>query len=305
MSANINIPFLKPGDLIYITAPAKSIDEASVTLAKKLFEDRGYRVRISDHCTGVHHYFSGSDEERLRDLQTGIDDPDVKAIVCARGGYGCVRIMDSVRWAGMLTQPKWMVGFSDVTFFHQHLQLLGLPSIHSTMPLNYPDNTAEAIDTMFTALEGRAYSIEGPHSALNKPGHASGRLLGGNLSILYSMLGSKDRPDFTGSILFIEDLCEYIYHIDRMMQALRRAGVLEEISGLIVGGITEMNDTAVPFGMTVEELILDLMKFRRIPVCFDFPAGHINDNRAMVLGSVVEVSVNESGSQVLFNQQSR
>lgn len=303
MSFITDIPCLKPGDLVYITAPAKSIDELSVQYAKTVFEERGYRVMISPHCTGTHHYFSGTDEERLRDLQAGIDDPDVKAIVCARGGYGCVRITDSIKWAGMLTQPKWLVGFSDVTFFHQHLHYLGVPSLHATMPLNFPDNTPEALDTLFSALEGKNYSIAGPASTNNRHGHARGRLIGGNLSILYSTLGSKERPDYTNCILFIEDLCEYIYHVDRMLQAIRRAGILEQIAGIVVGGMTEMNDTAVPFGLTIDEIVLELLQYRKIPVCFDFPAGHINDNRALILGKEVRFEVNEHGSVLAFNSE--
>jgi muramoyltetrapeptide carboxypeptidase len=297
----VQIPFLSKGDLVYITAPAKSIEREAVDHARRVFEEKGYRVRISEHCTGVHHYFSGTEEERMRDLQAGIDDPEVKAIVCARGGYGCVQIMDSIKWAGMLTQPKWLVGFSDVTFFHQHLQFLGLPSLHATMPLNYATNSTEALDTMFAALEGRTYTVKSTVHHLDRYGEVSGKLIGGNLSILYSMLGAKDRPDYSGCILFIEDLCEYIYHVDRMLQAFRRSGILEQISGLIVGGMTEMNDTAVPFGKGIEALIIDLLQYKKIPVCFGFPAGHIDDNRALILGSATTLRVDEKGAEITFH----
>jgi muramoyltetrapeptide carboxypeptidase len=300
MTQQYPIPPIKRGDLIYITAPAKSIDNESIQRAVNLFESRGYQVLVSEHCTGEHNYFSGTDEERMLDLQCGIDHPEVKAIVCARGGYGCVRIIDLIGWAGMLRNPKWMVGFSDVTVFHSRLQNYGLESIHATMPLNFIDNSQESFDTLFDALEGKAYSITAEKNKYNKPGEIKGKLVGGNLSIIYSLLGTDDRLQFTDNILFIEDLCEYLYHIDRMMSALRKSGALEQISGLIVGGMTEMNDTAVPFGMTVEEIILDHLKFRNIPVSFGLPAGHINDNRALLLGSEAHLIVDAGGSRISF-----
>ena len=207
---------LQPGDLITIVAPAKAIEETHIAFAKSLFESRGYRVHISKHCLGVHHYFSGTDLERASDLQEALDNPEVKAIICARGGYGCVRILNHLQWAGFIREPKWLVGFSDVTVLHQRIGMLDLPSIHASMPLNFKENTPEAIDSLFDALEGNQLTYDITSNSHNKRGEATGKLVGGNLSILYSLLGTDDCIDYSECILFIEDLAEQLYHIDRI-----------------------------------------------------------------------------------------
>lgn len=288
------IPPLKKGDLIAIVAPAKAIEPELVSHARSFFEEAGYRVRIGRHCTGAFHYFSGTDLERCADLQEAIDDPEVRAIVCARGGYGCIRILDLVNWAGMLRDPKWLAGFSDVTVFHQRMQRYGMQSIHGTMPLNFRENSQESLSSLLHALEGRPDDISIASLPQNQKGRGRGRLTGGNFSILYSLLGTDDQPDYTGSILFIEDLAEQLYHIDRMCYAFSKAGIFDQIRGLIVGGMTDMKDTAIPFGQTLEEIILSHFSFRNIPVAFGFPAGHIPDNRALVFGTDVELEVSDS-----------
>ena len=287
---------LRPNDLICITAPAKAIDASCVHFAKSFFEQQGYRVRISEHCLGRHDYFSGTDDERLSDFQQAIDDPEVKAIVCARGGYGAIQILDSIRWAAQLREPKWIVGFSDITVFHQRMQCSGIPSIHGTMPLNFETNTPEALQTLLAALEGKPITISAPHSSFNQPGIATGELVGGNLSILYSLLGTDDQVDYSGKLLFIEDLCEQLYHLDRMLYAFQKNGVFNRISGLIVGGMTDLKDTDPPTGFELHQLILDHLRYSNIPICFNFPAGHIADNRALVLGQVYHLEVNSSGT---------
>ena len=296
----MNVPQpLVAGDLIYITAPAKAIEKEHVDFAVSFFENAGYKVLVSKNCLGQHHYFSGTDEERLEDLQYGIDHPEVKAIVCARGGYGCVRIVDRIQWASMLREPKWMVGFSDVTVFHQHLQRFNLPSIHGSMVLNFKDNTQEALTTLLSALKGESFSLSAT-SIHNKPGQAEGTLIGGNLSIVYSLIGTNNQPDYSDKILFVEDLAEHLYHIDRMFYALNKSGILDKISGLVVGGMTDLEDTATPFGMSVEEIILAHFQFRNIPVAFGFPAGHLNDNRALILGKKVRFRVEGTTSELRF-----
>jgi muramoyltetrapeptide carboxypeptidase len=296
----MNVPQpLVAGDLIYITAPAKAIEKEHVDFAVSFFENAGYKVLVSKNCLGQHHYFSGTDEERLEDLQYGIDHPEVKAIVCARGGYGCVRIVDRIQWASMLREPKWMVGFSDVTVFHQHLQRFNLPSIHGSMVLNFKDNTQEALTTLLSTLKGESFSLSAT-SIHNKPGQAEGTLIGGNLSIVYSLIGTNNQPDYSDKILFVEDLAEHLYHIDRMFYALNKSGILDKISGLVVGGMTELEDTATPFGMSVEEIILAHFQFRNIPVAFGFPAGHLNDNRALILGKKVRFNVEGTTSELRF-----
>lgn len=283
---------LQKGDLIYITAPAKAIDEDCVFYAKNFLEKNGFRVLISENCLGQFNYFSGTDDERLRDFQYGIDNPEIKAILCARGGYGCIRILDRIQWAGMIRDPKWLIGFSDITIFHQRLLRFELQSIHGTMPLNFADNTPEALSTLLAALKGEKYSFSIPTVKENKTGSAKGKLVGGNLSILYSLLGSDDQIDYSNTILFIEDLAEQLYHIDRMFYAFEKAGILNKIKGLIVGGMTDMKDTANPFGQSLEELILNHFTYRNIPIAFDFPAGHIPDNRALILGKECSLEIN-------------
>lgn len=292
------IPVLQKGDLIYITAPAKAIEESYVRFAENVLIEKGFRVLISKHCLGAYHYFSGTDAERLSDFQYGIDEPEIKAILCARGGYGCIRILDQLNWAGMLREPKWIIGFSDVTVFHQRMQRFSLQSIHGSMPLNFAENSTEALDTLVSALTGEEYTIQVAGNPNNKPGTAVGKLVGGNLSILYSLLGTDDQIDFTNTILVVEDLAEQLYHIDRMLFAFEKAGVFNKIKGLIIGGMTDLKDTAVPFGQTLEELVLSHFTYRNIPVAFDFPAGHIPDNRALVFGKEHILHVSETETQL-------
>jgi muramoyltetrapeptide carboxypeptidase len=291
---NSSIQPLQKGDLIEILAPAKAIEAEHVDFAKSFLEQQGFKVQISEHCLGEHNYFSGTIGERLSDFQKALDNPDIKAILCARGGYGCVQIVDSIQWANALLHPKWIIGFSDVTVLHQRMNKLGHPSIHGSMPLNFQSNTEEALSTIMNAVSGEQYAIECLPTTKNKLGEAEGQLLGGNLSILYSLLGTDDQVDYTGSILFIEDLAEHLYAIDRMFHAFRKAGILENIKGLVVGGMTNLKDTATPFGMTYQELILSHFEYRNIPICFDFPAGHIDDNRALILGGHVRLSVTDT-----------
>lgn len=294
------IPYLQKGDLIYIAAPAKAIEKEHVLYAKEFFEKQGYVVQISKHCLGQHHYFSGTEAERIIDFNEGLQNPDVKAIVCARGGYGCVQIVDQISWANFLLAPKWIVGFSDVTVFHQKIQTLNHQSIHGTMPLNFKENTQEALDSLLSALEGKSYTIKAKSHYKNKTGEAQGTLIGGNLSILYSLIGTDIQANYDNCILFIEDLAEQLYHLDRMFHSFRKAGILEKISGLIVGGMTDMKDTAIPFGQTLEEIILSHFQYRNLPIAFDFPAGHINNNHALKLGAKVKFRVDEHESSLIF-----
>jgi muramoyltetrapeptide carboxypeptidase len=287
------IPTLKKGDTIAIVAPAKAIEKEYIDFAVDFFEQQGYKVRVGKNCLNQYHYFAGTDEERLSDFQEALDNPEIKAIICARGGYGCVCIVDDIQWASFLNHPKWIVGFSDVTVFHQRINILGLPSIHGTMPLNFKENSSEALTTLLQHLEGNHQAISIPSHPMNIQGTAEGTLIGGNLSILYSLLGTDDEVNFQDTILFIEDLAEQLYHLDRMLFAFKKAGVLGQIKGLIVGGMTDMKDTAIPFGKSLEEIIVEHIKPYNIPLVFGFPAGHINDNRALVFGKKIMLEVAE------------
>ena len=296
----IQPPALNPGDLIYITAPAKLMDTQAVTYAKKHLEENGFKVLISKNCLGKHHYFSGTDEERLLDFQFGIDHPDVRAILCARGGYGSIRLVDRINWANMLREPKWLIGFSDITVFHHRLNKLGVQSIHGSMPINFEKNTEAALTTLVNTLKGSWPQFLLPSNQSNKVGIATGNLIGGNLSIVYSMLGTDDQYDFEDSILFLEDLGEHYYQVERMFFALKKSGAFQKIKGLIIGGISELEDTDPPLGRTIEEIVLDQLMFTRIPVLFNFPGGHIEDNRAMVFGKKIQLTVSEGEASVVY-----
>jgi muramoyltetrapeptide carboxypeptidase len=299
----IQPPALNPGDLIYITAPAKLMDAQAVTYAKKHLEENGFKVLISKNCLGKHHYFSGTDEERLSDLQFGIDHPDVKAILCARGGYGSIRLVDRINWANMLREPKWLIGFSDITVFHHRLNSLGVQSIHGSMPINFEKNTDAALTSLVNTLKGSWPQFALPSNQSNKVGIATGNLIGGNLSIVYSMLGTDDQYDFEDSILFLEDVGEHYYQVERMLYAFKKAGIFQKIKGLIIGGMTELEDTDPPLGRSIEEIILEQLRFSNMPVLFNFPTGHITDNRALVIGKHIKISVKENETIVSYSGQ--
>ena len=296
----IKPPDLKKGDSIYICAPAKAIDKEIVLFAKNKIEERGYKVIISGNCFGKNNYFSGRDAERCADLQFGIDNEEVKAIFCARGGYGSIRILDSLNWANMLREPKWLVGYSDITVFHHRLNKLGIQSIHGTMPFNYGDNSKTALTSLFSALENTNYLVSAQFNKSNRHGTAEGMLVGGNLSIVYSLLGTNDSYLLEDKILFIEDISEHYYQLDRILFTLKKAGVFEAIKGLVIGGMTDIQDTEVPFGMSIEEIVLQHFSFRKIPIGFDFPVGHISDNQALIVGANVQLTVDEKGSQLSY-----
>jgi muramoyltetrapeptide carboxypeptidase len=296
----IQPPFLQPGDTIYITAPAKAIEESVVLEAKKTLETWGLNVRVAPHCLGRAAYFSGTDAERLADFQHGLDDPSIKAILCARGGYGCVRIVEELDWTAFQQNPKWIVGFSDVTVFHQKINQLGVESIHGIMPLGFTEGSMEAKETLHKALFGESIILEASPVKENCMGTAKGSLIGGNMTIIYSLIGTELSYTFKNKILFIEDIGEHIYKVDRMLHAFKLAGIFNQISGLILGGFTEMEDTDVPFGKTIEELISEQVVNLGIPVAFNVPIGHIPDNQAVVVGRTVTLTVNQTKSTLLI-----
>lgn len=295
-----DIPYLKEGDLIYITAPAKAIECHLIENAKKYLIEKGFRVKVGKHCCDQYNYFSGSLAQRASDFQEGIDNSEIKAIICARGGYGSVQIIDHLQWAAFLKEPKWIVGFSDITYFHQKIAKFGLKSIHGTMPLNFEENSLPALDTLINSMKGDLPEFRIESNPLNKTGKAQGKLIGGNLSIIYANIGTDDQPSYENSIMFIEDLSEQLYHIDRMFNALRKSGILSKIKGLIIGGMTDLKDTARPFGMTYEEIILSHLKYEKIPICFNFPAGHIDDNRSLILGHEIEFEILENKVKIKY-----
>lgn len=296
----IQPPFLTPGDTIYITAPAKAIEETSVLAAKNTLETWGLNVRIAPHCLGRYHYFSGSDEQRLADFQDGLDDPSIKAILCARGGYGCVRMVEALNWDAFKKNPTWIIGFSDVTVFHQQIHQLGIESIHGIMPLGFIEGSDAAKETLKKSLFGESFTLEAAHVLGNIRGEARGNLVGGNMAIVTSLLGTSLSYSFKNNILVLEDIGEHVYKIDRMLYSLKLAGAFQEIKGLVLGGFTDMEDTDVPFGKTIKDLILEQVQDLGIPVAFDLPFGHISDNQALVFGRTAILKVSETKTTLLI-----
>lgn len=283
---------------VALVAPARKIMPEEVSFAIEYIKSRGFEPVYDERLFLSHNQLAGTDEERAAVLQQYLDDADVDAIICVRGGYGTIRIIDRLDFGKFMCKPKWIVGYSDVTVLHAKLQSLGVESLHATMPINFKDNTRQSLDSLFDALEGKElrYEIEHVHKVLSPASCvlcSEGELVGGNISVLYSMLGSDIFPDTRDKILFLEDLDEYLYHIDRMMFAFERAGKLDGIKGLVVGGLTKMHDNTINFGQSAEEIIFDRVKDKNIPTIFDFPAGHVDDNRALVLGRMTKIEVGE------------
>ena len=296
-------PYLKPGDLVSIAAPARWVDPEDIKNFLSLLEQEGLKT-ITGSIFTRHHQYAGEDKDRLDDLQKMLDHPDIKAIFCARGGYGTMRLLDKIDLKGFAEHPKWVVGFSDITALHAYLQMrIGVASVHAAMPYTLKDVTDRenpAVESLFGVLKGEFPSYTVPAHSLNRKGKSSGILLGGNLSLLYSLTSTLFQFPTKGAILFLEEVDEYLYHIDRMMQNLKLAGMLENLAGLVVGGLTDMHDNEVPFGKNAAEIIREAVEEFDFPVCFDFPAGHVEGNMAMVLGRQVSFEVNADGSQLAY-----
>jgi muramoyltetrapeptide carboxypeptidase len=288
-------PYLKKGDKIAIVSPARSITFEEVHPAIRFFQRHDLEVVLGSYIFSKHHQFAGSDEQRRRDFQHMLDDEQIRAIVCSRGGYGTVRIIDQLDFSKFREHPKWIVGYSDATVLHAHIQRqFGIETLHAAMPVNIKgDYEDETLKTMVNALFGKRITYSYPKSGFSRTGRSEGVLTGGNLSILYGLMGSASEPDTAGKILFLEDVDEYLYHIDRMMMSLKRAGKLDKLKGLIVGGMTRMNDNTIPFGMTAGNIIAEIVRDYKFPVCYDFPAGHQEPNLALIMGRKVSFIVDK------------
>ena len=296
----ITPPYLKAGDKVAIVSTARKVTAEEMKPAVDLLNAWGLKTVFGKNLFNELNQFAGTDEDRTEDFQTAINDTSVKAILFARGGYGTVRIIDKIDWNGLEKNPRWLIGFSDVTVTHSHVHRhLEMETLHAPMAFNLSGATNEAKLKMHAALFGQKLRYEtGNHipADLNRAGSAAGELVGGNLSILYSLLGSASSIDTAGKILFLEDLDEYLYHIDRMMMAMKRAGKLYKLSGLIVGGMNDMKDNKVRFNKTAEEIISEAVGEYAYPVLYGFPAGHTRNNMPLILGRKVTLNVDDESS---------
>lgn len=306
---DIKIPqYLNAGHTIGITAPAGFITPEQIDPAVKLMESWGFNVKIGNTIGKRDFSLGGTDAERAADFQQMLDDPSIHAIMCARGGYGVVRIIDQLNFDRFKKNPKWIIGFSDITVLHCHLnRKFGVASIHSKMCNSFPSDWSKAepvqIETILSikqALTGSALKYIGPALAINRAGRAEAELVGGNLSIIETLAGSESDLDTAGKILFVEDTGEYAYSIDRMFWNLKRSGKLSQLKGLIVGGFKlKPDDPGEEFGRTVYDIILEKIKEYDYPVCFDFPVGHQKNNFALKCGVQHVLNVDANGSSLL------
>ena len=288
-------PFLQPGDKVAIVSPARSITFEEVYPAMRILQRWGLEVVLGTHVFSKSDQFAGTDDQRVHDFQHALDDDSIRAILCSRGGYGTVRIIDKIDFRRYMAKPKWIIGYSDITVLHAHIHRhFAVETLHAVMPVNMKEDAAtESLESMRNVLFGSRISYTLPLAPLNRPGEGEGMLVGGNLSVLYSLMGSTSMPDTAGKILFLEDVDEYLYHIDRMMTAMKRAGKLDKLRGLIVGGMDRMNDNQVPFGRSAYEIISEALAGQSFPVCFGFPAGHGVKNLALIMGRMVRFKVGQ------------
>lgn len=293
-------PYLKKGDTVAILCTARKFFPEDAKPAIDLLESWGLKVKLGKTIGLDSCQLGGTDEERAADFQEQLDNDNIKAIWCARGGYGTVRIIDKIDFSKFKKHPKWVMGFSDVTVLHSHINTLNVATLHSIMPFTVPKAPEEVKQTFKNALFGIKNSYTIPSKSYDKKGVAKGELVGGNLSIIYSLLGSKSSIDTKDKILFIEDLDEYLYHVDRMLQNMKRNDYFKNVKGIIVGSMRDMHDNEIPFGQNEVQLISEISKELIIPIAFEFCAGHQKDNRTLVLGSQVTFEVNETEIKLIF-----
>lgn len=287
-------PLLVPGSKIGIVAPARKVSPEEMQPAIDQLHQWGFEVAKGMYLYEQDHQFAGTDQQRWADLQMMLDDASVNAVLFARGGYGCARIIDKLDFTRFMRSPKWLIGFSDFTALHSHVNRhCKIETMHAPMAFNFPTTPAPVLDKLKQLLTGHTVSYDMSPSILNRLGKVQGELVGGNLSLLYAMAGTDSDLLTKGKILFLEDLDEYLYHIDRMMINLKRTQKLSHLKGLVVGGMSAMRDNTIPFGKSAEEIILDAVKEYDYPVCFGMPAGHVTDNHPLVLGRKIKLSVGE------------
>jgi len=294
----ITPPYLKAGDTIGLVCPAGYMPVEKVQSCIGKLQQWGYQVRTGNTVGAVsENYFSGNDEERLNDLQQMMDDESIQAIMCARGGYGLTRIIDKINFKNFCERPKWIIGFSDVTILHNHIYTnYGISGMHAPMAgaFNDPEQDNKFLVSLHKVMEGRKISYQSPVHPFNRRGEAVGELIGGNLALLAHCIGTDSDIKTKGKILFIEDVGEYLYNIDRMMYQMKRADKFKKLAGLIIGGFTNMKDTERPFGQSVEEILRDAVSDYDFPVCFGFPVSHEKENYALKIGVGYKLKVSKT-----------
>ncbi|TNJ45430.1 LD-carboxypeptidase [Tamlana fucoidanivorans] len=298
-------PYLKVGDTVMIVAPSGILKNrtAEIEHAKTLLQSWGLQAVVGTHVFNQNHHFAGTDYERCEDFQMALDQRNIKAIWCARGGYGAVRILDKLDWTLFKQHPKWIIGYSDITAIHNAVHNLGIQSMHAMMCTSLqdaPETIPQTISSFRAALFGNQPNFQLEGSKYNNSGTVTGQLVGGNLTILHTMLGSKTSIDTSGKILFIEEIGEYKYHIDRMFQSLKRAGYFENCKGVIIGDMTKIKRNTTPWGTSIEQLIIDVLSDYHFPIAFNMPAGHDKDNRALTLGRSITLTVSKDKSTINF-----
>lgn len=297
--------FLTEGDSIAIVAPSGILlgKSREIDQAVELLRSWGLKPTVGTHVFNQNGHFAGTDTERAQDLQKALDNPNIKAIWFARGGYGTVRILDRLDYDKFKEHPKWLIGYSDITALHNQMHNEGYQTIHALMCTSLTEDLSEIkdnIESLENAIFGKQLSYSFPGSLNNRTGTVAAPLIGGNLTMLHTMLGSDTSIDTSGKILFFEEVGEYAYHIDRMLQSLKRAGYFNELKGIIVGDISKVRQNTTEFGRTVEEIILDAVAEYDFPVAFNVPAGHEDQNRALILGASIELTVGENESTIIF-----
>ncbi|MFV0565025.1 MAG: LD-carboxypeptidase [Flavobacteriaceae bacterium] len=303
----IQPPYLKTGDTVAIVAPSGVLKNRinEINQAKDLLKSWGLHVVVGKHVFSQNNHFAGTDDERCEDLQNAMDDPTISAIWCARGGYGTVRILDKLDYTKFKKHPKWLVGYSDITALHNQMHNEGFESLHAMMCTSLQDkqeDIKQTVETFKNALFGKplSYTLEG--SNYNKPGTETAELVGGNLTMLHTMLGSNTSIDTAGKIIFIEEIGEYKYHIDRMLQSLKRAGYFDNCKGVIIGDMTKIKTNTTPWGTSIEQLFIDALGNYNFPIAFNMPAGHEKDNRALILGRAITLKAGKDKSEIVFKE---
>ncbi len=298
----IKPPFLKRGDKTGIVAPGRKVKPSDIEASIDFFEAWELQVVLAKNLfSNDHSYLAGTDSQRLYDLQSMMDDTSIRAIICARGGYGSTRILDQLDFNSFLKSPKWVAGFSDITAFHLKLSKINVASVHGTMPILFSKKeSAESIESLRRILFGEPQHFLVEQHQLNQRGRGIGQLIGGNLSLLTDSIGTANELDTNGKILVIEEVDEYLYKIDRMMIQLKRAGKLNNLNGLIIGHMTDVKDTELKFGERMEDIIRNHTSSFQFPIAFNFPIGHENPNLAWIYGAVAQLDVTEQNSSLSY-----